>query len=163
MFARRCTRLPADAAAAIAIRRPGYTERMRTFQVLTVAAAIAALAGGTSIAQQATSDTGTDANGPITILKNMQPEPDGVQVAVNGQQIDDLHAATYDDITTIVHRGSNTLLVSWAGPITKLNFKVAYAPTRNNFKNVAVVQANAQNDAALRHAGSRTVTFNIPG
>jgi len=136
---------------------------MRTFKVLTAAAAIAALAGGTAIAQQAPSDTGTDANGPITILKNMQAEPDGVEVDVNGQQVDDLHAAAYDDITGEVHRGSNTLLVRWSGPIQKLNFKVAYAPTRNNFKNVAVVQADASKDAALRRAGSRTVTFTIPG
>ncbi|MEA2688066.1 MAG: hypothetical protein QOJ39_2623 [Candidatus Eremiobacteraeota bacterium] len=131
--------------------------------MLTAAAAIAALAGGTAIAQQTTSDTGTDANGPITILKNMQSEPDGVQVRVNGAQIDDLHAASYDDITTSVHRGSNTLLVTWSGPITKLDFKIAYAPTRNNFKNVAVVQANAANDASLRRAGGKTVTFTIPG
>jgi hypothetical protein len=136
---------------------------MRTFKVLTAAAAIAALAGGTAIAQQATSDTGTDANGPITILKNMQPEPDGVQVRVNGAQVDDLHSAGYDDITTTVHRGSNTLTVTWSGPITKLDFKVAFAPTRNNFKNVAVVQANASNDASLRKAGARAVTFTIPG
>ena len=131
--------------------------------MLTAAAAIAALAGGTAIAQQPTSDTGTDANGPITILKNMQPEPDGVDVRVNGEQVDDLRAASYDDITTSVHRGSNTLLVRWSGPITKLNFKIAYAPTRNNFKNVAVVQVNAANDASLRRAGGKRMTFTIPG
>jgi len=135
---------------------------MLTLKVLTAAAAIAALAGGTAIAQQVPSDTGTDANGPITILKNMQAEPDGVQVRINGRQIDDLHSAGYDDITTEVHRGSNTLFVTWTGPITTLNFKVAYAPTRNNFKNVAVVQANASSDASLRRPGSRTVTFTIP-
>src|ERR1700736_280534 len=135
---------------------------MRTFKMLTAAAAIAALAGGTAIAQQTTSDTGTDANGPITILKNMQAEPAGVEVDVNGAQVDDLRAASYDDITTSVHRGSNTLLVRWSGPIARLDFKIAYAATRNNFKNVAVVQANASRDAALRRAGSRTVSFTIP-
>jgi hypothetical protein len=136
---------------------------MRTFKVLTAAAAIAALSGGAAIAQQQPSDNGTDANGPITILKNMQAEPGGVEVDVNGEQIDDLHAAGYDDITTTVHKGANTLLVKWSGPITKLNFTVSYAPTRNAFKNVAVVQADASKDAALRKAGSRTVTFTIPG
>jgi hypothetical protein len=136
---------------------------MRTFKVLAAAAAIAALAGGAASAQQSASDTGTDANGPITILKNMQAEPDGLEVDVNGQQVEDLHSAGYDDITTTVHRGANTLLVKWSGPITKLNFTVAYAATRNAFKNVAVVQANAAKDAALRKAGSRTVTFTIPG
>ncbi|HYW53389.1 MAG TPA: hypothetical protein VE826_05440 [Dongiaceae bacterium] len=136
---------------------------MRTFKVLTAAAAIAVLSGGAAIAQQAPSDTGTNANGPITILKNMQAEPAGVEVDLNGEQIDDLSATGYDDVTTTVHKGANTLLVKWAGPITKLNFTVAYAATRNAFKNVAVVQANASKDAALRKGGSRTITFTIPG
>jgi hypothetical protein len=136
---------------------------MRTFKVLTAAAAIAALSGGAAFAQQASSETGTDANGPITILKNMQAEPDGVEVDVNGEQIDDLHAAGYDDITTTVHKGANTLLVKWSGPITKLNFTVAYAAKRNAFKNVAVVQANSSKDAMLRKAGAKTITFTIPG
>jgi ABC-type glycerol-3-phosphate transport system substrate-binding protein len=136
---------------------------MRTFGVLMAAAAIAALSGGAAFAQQATSETGTDANGPITILKNMQAEPDGVEVDVNGEQVDDLRAAGYDDITTTVHRGANTLLVKWSGPITKLSFTVAYAPKRNAFKNVAVVQMSSSRDAALRKAGSRTITFTIPG
>jgi hypothetical protein len=136
---------------------------MRTFKMLTAAAAIAALSGGAAFAQQAPSETGTDANGPITILKNMQAEPDGVEVDVNGAQVDDLHAAGYDDITTGVHRGTNTLLVKWSGPITKLSFTVAYAAKRNAFKNVAVVQADASKDAGLRKGGSRTVTFTIPG
>jgi ABC-type glycerol-3-phosphate transport system substrate-binding protein len=136
---------------------------MRTFKVLTAAAAIAALAGGAASAQQASSDNGTDANGPITILKNMQAEPGGVEVDVNGGEVDDLSAVAYDDITTSVHKGANTLLVRWSGPITKLNFTVAYAATRNAFKNVAVVQMNASKDGALRKAGSRTMTFTIPG
>jgi len=136
---------------------------MRTFKVLTAAAAIAALSGGAASAQQASSETGTDANGPITILKNMQAEPDGVEVDLNGEQVDDLHSVGYDDVTTSVHKGANTLVVKWSGPITKLNFTVSYAPKRNAFKNVAVVQTNASKDAALRKAGSRTITFTIPG
>jgi ABC-type glycerol-3-phosphate transport system substrate-binding protein len=136
---------------------------MRTFKVLTAAAAIAALAGGAASAQQASNDNGTNANGPITILKNMQAEPGGVEVDVNGGEVDDLSAVAYDDITTSVHKGANTLLVRWSGPITKLNFTIAYAATRNAFKNVAVVQANASKDGALRKAGSRTITFTIPG
>ena len=136
---------------------------MRTFKVLTAAAAIAVLAGGAASAQQASSDNGTDANGPITILKNMQAEPDGVQVRINGADVEDLHSAGYDDITTTVHRGTNTLTVTWSGPITKLDFKVAFAASRNNFRTVATVQANSSRDAALRKAGARAVTFTIPG
>jgi hypothetical protein len=136
---------------------------MRTLKVLTIATALASAAVGSAAAQQQPSDTGTNANGPITILKNMQAEPDGVEVDVNGAQVDDLHSAAYDDITTTVHKGANTLLVKWSGPISKLNFTVAYAPTRNAFKNVAVVQANAAKDPALGKAGSRTIKFTIPG
>jgi hypothetical protein len=136
---------------------------MRTFKVITAAAALAALASGTAGAQQQRSDDGTNANGPITILKNMQVEPDGVRVSIDGHEVDHLRAATYDDITSVVHAGSNTLTVTWNGPVQKLNFKVSYAPTRNNFKDVTVVKADSSNDATLRQAGSRTVTFTIPG
>ena len=131
--------------------------------MLTAAAAIAALAGGTAAAQQTAGDTGTDANGPITILKNMQAEPAGVRVTVDGQEVDHLDSVTYDDITGVVQKGSNTLTVRWNAPLQKLNFKIAYAPTRNNFKNVLVVQSDSSRDAALRGAGSRTYTFTIPG
>ena len=51
----------------------------------------------------------------------------------------------------------------WNGPLQKLNFKVAFAATRNNFKNVLVVQSDASKDGALRRAGSRTMSFTIPG
>jgi hypothetical protein len=139
-------------------------ERMRTLKIITAAAAIAALAaGGTAGAQQTPTDDGTNANGPITIFKNMQVEPAGLRVAIDGHEVDHLRTASYDDITSVVHTGANTLTVSWSGPVQKLNFKVAYAPTRNNFKNVAVVQADSSSDATLRQAGSRTVTFTIPG
>jgi len=136
---------------------------MRTFKVITAAAALAALAGGTAGAQQTPTDNGTNANGPITIFKNMQAEPAGLRVAIDGHEVDHLRNATYDDITSVVHTGTNTLTVTWNGPVQKLNFKVSFAPTRNNFKDVAVVQANSTNDATLRQAGSRTVTFTIPG
>jgi hypothetical protein len=136
---------------------------MRTLKTLTAAAAIAVLAGGTAVAQQTATDNGTDANGPITILKNMQAEPAGVQVTIDGQQVDDLSTADYADITGVVHRGQNTMTYSWSGPVQKFNFKIAYAPTRNNFKNVVVVQSDASRDSALRKAGSRTVSFTIPG
>ncbi len=136
---------------------------MRTFKIFTATAALAALAGGTALAQQTPSDTGTNANGPITILKNMQAEPDGVVVRIDGREVDHLHMASYDDITSVVKAGSNTLTVTWSGPVQKLNFKIAFAPTRNNFKNVLVVQSNATNDPSLRQAGTRTMTFTIPG
>ncbi|HEY0393823.1 MAG TPA: hypothetical protein VGD01_04955 [Candidatus Elarobacter sp.] len=135
---------------------------MRTFKVLA-AAALAALAAGPALAQQIPSDTGTSAGGPITILKNMQAEPDGVVVRVDGAEVDHLQVATYDDITGVVHPGQNTLTVTWSGPIQSLNFKIAYAPTRNNFKDVVVVKADAAHDASLRKAGARALTFTIPG
>src|ERR1700736_3227914 len=99
---------------------------MRTFTVLTAAAAIAALAGGTAAAQQTATDTATDANGPITILKNMQAVPVGARVDVDGQEVDHLDTVAYDDITGVVHRGANTLTVRWNGAVSKLNFKIAY-------------------------------------
>lgn len=137
---------------------------MRTFKVLTAVTALAALAGGTAGAQQTPSDTGTDANGPITILKNMQAEPAGAaRVDIDGQEVDHLDSVAYDDITGVVQRGANTLTVRWNAPLQKLNFKVAYAPTRNNFKSVLVVQSDSSRDNALRQPGSRTYTFKIPG
>ncbi|HEY5341936.1 MAG TPA: hypothetical protein VIK27_12980 [Candidatus Aquilonibacter sp.] len=134
---------------------------MQMFKVISVAAAVAVLVSGTAAAQQSPSD-GSNASGPIAIFKNMQAEPDGVSLAINGQEIDRLESVTYDDVTSVVHAGTNTLVVTWNGPVQKLNFKVAYAPTRNDFENVAVVQADSSSDAALRQAGSRTVTFTIP-
>lgn len=135
---------------------------MRTIKVLTAAAALAAMTAGGALAQQPRSDTGTDANGPITILKNMQTEPDGVTVRIDGAEVDHLQMASYDDITGVVHPGQNTLTVTWSGPLQKLNFKIAYAATRNNFKNVLVVQSDGSRDNALRQAGSRTFSFTIP-
>ncbi len=136
---------------------------MRIFKVFAGAAALVVLAAGTAGAQQRPSDAGTDANGPITILKNMVAEPAGVRVSINGREVDHLRSATYDDITSVVRPGSNTLTVRWDGPLQKMNFKIAYAPTRNNFKNVVVVQGDASRDTALRQAGSRTLAFTIPG
>jgi hypothetical protein len=131
--------------------------------MLAAAVATAALAAGTAVAQQTPSDAGTDANGPITILKNMVAEPAGLHVSIDGSEVDDLRTVTYDDITSVVRPGSNTMTVRWDHPVQKLNFKIAYAPTRNNFKNVIVVQSDASRDAALRQAGSRTFAFTIPG
>ncbi len=136
---------------------------MRTFRILTAAAAVAALGAVPALAQQQPSDTGTNANGPITIFKNMQPEPDGVVVRIDGREVDHLHAASYDDITTTVKPGANTLTLTWTGPVQSFNFKVAYAPTRNNFKNVLVVRTNATGDNTLSKGGTKTYTFTIPG
>src|ERR1700761_7419689 len=100
---------------------------MRTFKVLTIAAAVASLAGGgTALAQQQTGPDGTNANGPITILKNMQTEPDGVVVRINGHEVDHLKAVTYDDLTNVVKPGPNTMTVTWSGPVQSFNFKIAY-------------------------------------
>ena len=122
----------------------------------------AALTTGTAIAQQLPSDTGGAATGPITILKNMAPEPGGVVVRINGHEVDHLQSASYADITGSVHAGSNDLTITWSGPIQRLDFKIAYAPTRNNFRNVLVVNADANQDPALRQRGSRTFTVTIP-
>ena len=131
--------------------------------MLALAATIAALAGGSALAQQTPSDTGTDANGPITIVKNLQSEPDGtVRVDIDGQEVDHLTMADYDDITGVVHPGLNTLTLSWTVPLQRLNFKIAYAPTRNNFRNILVIQDDAARDPALRRPGSRSITFSIP-
>ena len=135
---------------------------MRTLHVLTIAAALAATAGS-ALAQQTPSDTGTSAGGPITILKNMQAEAEGVRVEVDGAEVEDLRMADYSEITGVVRPGKNTLTLRWNGPVQKFDFKIAYAATRNNFKNVLVVQMNATKDRALGRAGSRTFSFTIPG
>jgi hypothetical protein len=136
---------------------------MRTLQVLSFATTLAALAGLPAGAQQTPAEDGTSANGPITILKNMQMEPDGVRVTIDGRGVDHLQTVAYDDITTSVHAGRNTLTVTWNTPVQRFNFKVAYAPTRNNFRSVLIVQNDASRDPALRQSGSRTFTFTIPG
>jgi hypothetical protein len=130
---------------------------------LVAAAALALLPGLPAAAQQTAADDGTNANGPITILKNYVAESTPVTVLIDGKEIDDLRSATYDDITTSVHGGLNTLTVTWQGPLQQLHFKVAFAPTRNNFKNVVEINENAQSAPELRRAGSKTVTFTIPG
>ncbi|MGD0051689.1 MAG: hypothetical protein ABSD03_07685 [Vulcanimicrobiaceae bacterium] len=135
---------------------------MRILTPLLLAASLAALAAP-ALAQQRVGPDGTNANGPITIFKNMAPESGGLVVRVDGHEVDHLRSAVYDDITTTVSRGTNTLTVSWTHPIQRLNFKVAFAPTRNNFRNVLVVQANSANDPSLSQPGSKTLTFRIPG
>jgi hypothetical protein len=135
---------------------------MRIFTVVGIAAIVAGLAMGPAFAQQETAPNSGDATGPIVILENRQAEPDGVSVSINGEEADRLESATYVDVTSLVHAGTNTLVVSWSGPVPRLNFKVAYERTRNAFKNVIVVRTDSSNDARLREAGSRTITFTIP-
>jgi hypothetical protein len=135
---------------------------MRISILLAAALIAAALTTGTAIAQQSPSDTGNAGNGPIAILKNMIPEPGGVDVQINGREVGRLQTASYDDITGAVHAGSNTLIVTWNGPVQQLDFEVAYAPTRNNFRNVLVVKTGADQDPALRQRGSQTFAFTIP-
>jgi hypothetical protein len=127
--------------------------------LLAIAVAVA-LTAGTAIAQQQPSRNAMD--GPITILENITDEPDGVTVYVNGREIDHLHAAGYFDITGAVHGGGNKLTVSWARSLRQLNFVVSYAPTRNNFKKLLVVNADANHNAGLRRPGSQTFTFAVP-
>jgi hypothetical protein len=130
---------------------------------LFLSAALAAAAATPALAQQQATDNGTNANGPITIFKNMLPEDSGVTVRIDGHEIDHLHQAAYDDVTTTVKPGRNTLTISWNHPISALNFKVAFAPTRNNFKNVLVVNTTSSKDGSLSQPGSKTLSFNIPG
>jgi hypothetical protein len=127
---------------------------------LTIAVLVGILTAEATAQQRR--ERGENGNGPVTILKNMAAEPAGVAVRVNGATIGDLRTAGYDDITTVVHRGRNTVSVTWRGPIHSLNFRVAYAPTRNNFKSVLVVQADAGRDASLRQSGVRNLAFTIP-
>jgi hypothetical protein len=136
--------------------------KTRIAQVVAAAAALALMAVPAA-AQQTPTDDGTSANGPITILKNAVAEQVPVHVVLGGEEIDDLHAATYDDITGVVHRGANTLTVRWDAPVQRIDFKISYAATRNNFKDVLVVRADATRDPLLRRPGSRTFTFTIPG
>ena len=122
----------------------------------------AALTTGTAVAQQMPSDSGNAANGPIAIFKNNTPEPGGFVIRINGHDIDHGQMAAYDDITGVVHAGSNNLTVTWSGPLQLLDFKIAYAPTRNNFRNLLVFKADANQDPALRQSGSQNFVFTIP-
>jgi hypothetical protein len=122
-----------------------------------------ALLAGPAAAQQVPSDQGTSANGPITILKNAVAETTPIHVMIGGDEVDNLSQVTYDDLTGVVRPGRNTLTVRWDGPVQKLDFKISYAATRNNFKDVIVVRSDASRDPSLRSAGSRTMTFTIPG
>jgi hypothetical protein len=130
---------------------------------VTLVTALATLAlVNPAAAQQAPGPNGTDANGPITIFRNYIAEPTPVRVLVNGQEIDQLAQAGYDDITATVHTGLNSLTLTWDGAVQQIRCKIAFAPTRNNFRNVLVIDATAQRDAELRQAGSKTLTFTIP-
>ncbi|HZO94150.1 MAG TPA: hypothetical protein VFB22_10265 [Candidatus Baltobacteraceae bacterium] len=136
---------------------------MRTLKVLAAAGTIAVLAGGTALAQQRTTPQGTNANGPITIFKNMMAEPDGIVVRINGKEVDHLKNVGYDDITGTIKPGTNTMTVTWNAPVQQLHFKIDYEPTRNDFHNIVVVNENQSSTAALKQAGSQSWTFTIPG
>jgi hypothetical protein len=136
---------------------------MRSFHALILTAAFAATLAAPALAQQHASDNGTNANGPITIIKNMLPEDPGVTVRVNGHEIDHLTQAAYDDITTTVKPGVNTLTITWSHPVQALNFEIASEPTRNNYKKVLTVNTTSTKDSALSQPGSKSFTFTAPG
>lgn len=131
-----------------------------------IAAGAAMLALGLSVpalAQQKVGPDGTNANGPITILKNYVVETTPMVVTINGKRIDHLTMATYDDITTTVHPGQNTMTIVWNAAVQQIHLKIAFAPTRNNFKDVVEFNADAASNKSLTNAGSKTMTFTIPG
>jgi hypothetical protein len=134
---------------------------MRSFSALILVAALAA-AASPALAQQHASDNGTNANGPITIIKNMLPEDPGVTVRVDGHEIDHLTQAAYDDITTTVKPGTNTLTITWSHPVSALNFEIAFEPTRNNYRKVLTVNTTSAKDSSLGQAGSKRYTFTVP-
>jgi len=129
---------------------------------LGVAAAVAALALP-AFAQQTPGPDGTNADGPLTLLYNYVAETTPMRVMVNGHSVDHLKTAAYDDITTSVHSGTNTMTITWSGPVDRIHVKIAYAPTRNNFKNVVEYTDSAAKDGSLKAAGSKVMTFTIPG
>jgi hypothetical protein len=115
-----------------------------------------------ALAQQNPNFNEGDAGGPITIFKNMTAEPDGIVVGIDGKEVDHLREAAYDDITTVVKAGANTLTVAWTHPIQRLHFKVAFAARRNSFKNVLVVDVDRGQDGSLNQPGTKTFAFTIP-
>jgi len=136
---------------------------IRISQTAAAAAALTLLVSAPVLAQQTPGDDGTSANGPITIIKNAVAETTPIRVAIDGGEVEHLRRIGYDDITGIVHPGRNTMTVRWNGPVQRLDFKISYAATRNNFKDILVVRSDATRDATLRSAGSQTYTFTIPG
>jgi hypothetical protein len=131
-----------------------------------MAAGAALLAFGLAVpafGQQTTSPNGTNANGPITILKNYVVETAPMVVTINGKHIDHLTMVAESDITTTVHTGQNTMVIAWNAPVQQIHVKISYAPTRNNFKNIVEFNANAATNKALTNPGSKTMTFTIPG
>jgi hypothetical protein len=137
---------------------------MRQFQRAVAAAAMLGLGlSAPALAQQTPGPDGTNANGPITIFKNYVVETAPMVVTINGKHIDHLTMATYDDITTTVHPGQNTMVIAWNAPVQQIHVKVAYAPTRNNFKNIVEYNASVSTNKSLNNPGSKTLTFTIPG
>lgn len=137
---------------------------MKPSASLAAAAAAAGLLAALPVAaQQTASPDGTNAAGPITVFQNYVVEPVRARVTVDGGEVDHLDSTLREDITSSVHAGTNTMTITWRGPVDRLHFKIAYAAHRNDFRNVIVVDDSAQKNPALRQAGSRTVTFTIRG
>jgi hypothetical protein len=55
------------------------------------------------------------------------------------------------------------MTVTWTVPVQQFNFKIAYEPTRNNFRNIVVVNETAAANPKLQQSGIQTWTFTIPG
>jgi hypothetical protein len=135
---------------------------MRSYHALILTAALAATATAPALAQQRATDNGTNANGPITIIKNMLAEDPGVTVRVDGRVIAHLDQADYTDITQTVKAGVNTLTLTWSRPVQQLNFEIAFEPTRNNYRKVLVVNTSSAKDSSFGQPGSKSYTFRIP-
>jgi hypothetical protein len=109
----------------------------------------------------ATGGHGASADTPRAVITNAVTETTPVRVTINGGAVQYLRLIGYDDVVGL-HPRRNTLVVRWDGPVARLDFKITYATSPNNVKDVLVVPTDAVPDASLRRAGSRTYTFKIP-
>lgn len=80
---------------------------------------------------------------------------------VNGVKVGTLRTRVAIDISRYVKPGTNRLTIKWAGPVRILGANVGYAREPGRFAGVGEVRLNS--DPILRRAGSKTITFRIPG
>jgi hypothetical protein len=130
-------------------------------KIALAAAAVTVFLAAPEFARYAPDGHSASADAPRAIITNDVAETTRVRVTINGGPALYLRLVGYDDVTGL-HRGRNTLVVRWDGPVARLSFRITYSTSPENGKDVLVVRAAAAQDASLRHAGSRTYTFVIP-